>query len=370
MDQLVAEYCHRIEQLEQQVADAEEARREAEELAQRNAEDLEDERVYWREVRKHSSEPEKQELLKEREELLSLVASKDSELAEAHEKLADLREQIAEAHRAVSAVGEEIGAAERATHGQLADELSKEREMAESLHRRVEEMSAQRGEMFDTIRLQAESLKAKEAEIAQLTATLSRERERRTSDSGVTGELSRELEAARNDALHAQGEVSRLELELKKVRGQVTSLEAMLDKAQAARPGGDGEEVAEALPAVLEQLEDLRRENELMQINAKELIQQKTRTCELLRLDVSRLSNLVAELEAARRHAPMLPREDDQDRNAQIVKELEDQLRRLQDQQRTKEADHIREVRLLQREVEGHRDLQEEVEHLRMELEA
>ena len=82
--------------------------------------------------------------------------------------------------------------------------------------------------------------------------------------------------------------------QMRSARDEVDDLRRALDEAEAAR--GDGDAPSE-LQEVLAKLEELRRENEWLQANAKELVAQKTRTCELLRLDVARMSSELSRVE-------------------------------------------------------------------------
>ena len=57
------------------------------------------------------------------------------------------------------------------------------------------------------------------------------------------------------------------------------------------------ETVSTDMQRVLDKMEELRSENEWLQANARELIEQKSRTCDLLRIDIARISNELARAE-------------------------------------------------------------------------
>ncbi|KAJ9455851.1 hypothetical protein DIPPA_11682 [Diplonema papillatum] len=83
---------------------------------------------------------------------------------------------------------------------------------------------------------------------------------------------------------------TRDEKKLQAAESAVAELRRELAEARRA-PGRAGGGPSAVDQDILRRLEELRKENEWLQKNAKELVAAKTKTCELLRLDVARLAN-------------------------------------------------------------------------------
>ena len=161
-----------------------------------------------------------------------------------------------------------------------------------------------------------------------------------------------------------------LVLENEKLKSEIASLQSHLSPSAVLPTGGsstpaeltllreqndqlrqkikDIEKTTTMMPEVIKRLEGLRKENEWLQKNARELVEQKSRTCELLRLDVARTTSDI-ELKEESFNSEQL--------------RLENEIRRLRDELHRSDCD--RESRHSNRSVE--RDRRADV-HLENEI--
>eukprot|EP01060_Flectonema_neradi_P039790 TRINITY_DN8902_c0_g1_i1.p1 TRINITY_DN8902_c0_g1~~TRINITY_DN8902_c0_g1_i1.p1 ORF type:complete len:2139 (+),score=566.39 TRINITY_DN8902_c0_g1_i1:44-6460(+) len=106
------------------------------------------------------------------------------------------------------------------------------------------------------------------------------------------------------------------------------------------------------MPEVIKRLEGLRKENEWLQKNAKELVEQKSRTCELLRLDVARITS-------------DMEMKEEESHNNQLA--LENEIRKLQDDLRQWDRESRHSTRSVDRDRRAEVHLENEIRLLQNE---